>query len=679
MGFKTRKIPRDLILNPPPRRVRWWLWGPLILIAVSTALVAITAHAASPPEASGGELFFREGDDYVPATQLASHISSNISGIVAVSSINQRFTNQTMSWQEAVYVFPLPDDAAVRAMTMRIGDRVIRSTIHEKTQAKAIYERARQDGKSAALAEQSRPNLFVQSVANIPPGETIDVEIEFVHQVQYESGEFRLRLPLTRTPRYEPARAGRSSLPAASGPMVPVDHASNTASIHIDIDAGMAISQLDSPSHRVSVTKSGEHYWVDVAPTHRMDRDFVLTWRAMRGSSPGTAIFTQRIDGSDYALILLTPPQSDPDRPRLPRDVEFIIDVSGSMQGPSIEQAKLSLATAVSRLQPEDRFNVYAFSSDYRRLFELPAFADASNIERAQQWIDGLEADGGTEMAPPLAAALASPTQDGMLKQILFITDGAVGNETDLFRMIEQGLKQSRLFMVGIGAAPNSYFMRKAAQFGRGAFVQISNTREVAAQMGRLLAKIESPVYRDLEVRWHGSAGVDFFPRQLPELYDSEPLVMLARAESLVGDIEISGGGPRHFDTTIGLDRGGTADGVGTLWARAKIEALLDEKALGGDPDAIQAEVTRVALTHKLVSPWTSFVAVETWAARPPGESLATNAVPGTLPPGQQVAVMMPGTATPASLELIAGTAALALGLLLLVMERRRCASSSQS
>jgi Ca-activated chloride channel family protein len=354
--------------------------------------------------------------------------------------------------------------------------------------------------------------------------------------------------------------------------------------------------------------------------------------------------------------------------------VVFIIDTSGSMAGDSMAQAKQALALAVDRLDAADRFNVIRFSSDTSSLWPDLKTADAANRARARDWVDDLNADGGTEMAPALQLALSGHAENGRVRQVLFLTDGAVGNEAELFDIIHKRLGASRLFTVGIGSAPNAYFMTKAAQFGRGTFTYIGDTREVQEKMTSLFRKLETPVLTSIELHWPNGAQVDVYPKRIPDLYAGEPVVVAARLDHKAGAVELRGiQAGQGFRVSLPLAGGRNADGVGVLWARRKIEALMDSLHEGASEDQVRDEVTRVALQHHLVSKYTSLVAVERTPTRPADETLASRPVPTNLPAGTEYGAVFPQTATPAPLWLLSGLLAVLAGWLVRRLPARRC------
>ena len=514
------------------------------VVAIVSLATAPALFAQLPPEIGAGALYFRRTPlELDPATRLATDVDIGVTGIVARVSVSQRFRNDSPDWVEGVYVFPLPDDAAVDRLSMQIGERRIEGEIQERERAKQTYERARERGQHASLVEQERPNLFTTSVANIGPGEEVVIEIAYLQTAAYGRGRFSLRFPMTLTPRYVPGTTlgfakgegwsfdttAVSDASRVTPPMLaPSSNATNPATVKAVIDAGIPLARVESLYHDVATVRDGDRYELTLAAASvPMDRDFVLEWQPTTGSAPRAVAFTETIGSSSYVLAMFLPPENATLAQAQPREMLFVIDTSGSMGGPSIEQAKSALQFALARLNAGDRFNVIEFNSTTRALFAAPVAAEPSALAAASRFVEGLRADGGTEMDPAIGLALAYPETPGYLRQIVFITDGAVGNEAALFARIHRNLGDARFFTIGIGSAPNSHFMRKAAQFGRGSFTQLSRSDEVAPRMQALFEKLEHAALTDITIDWPDAAEV--LPERIPDLYFGEPVVVAAR------------------------------------------------------------------------------------------------------------------------------------------------------
>jgi Ca-activated chloride channel family protein len=647
---------------PNYKPLAWTLF--LIAALFFQPAVANGPHTA---EMRTGSLLMRMSAGYATAALLDTNVNITVNGLVARVSVMQEFRNEGSEWVEGIYVFPLPDEAAVDHMRMYVGERFIEGEIREREQARKEYERAKQEGKKTSLVEQQRANLFTTAVANIGPGETVVVEIEYLETVRYDDGTFSLRFPLTLTPRYIPGEAltdrqGNGWAPDttlvddASQITPPMIGASSghKVSLQARINVGMRLEIIASRYHPVNVAETGEHYAVSLAGGRAaMDHDFELLWRPVASSAPRGMVFAETVDGAPHYLLMVMPPDDGASAAaRMPREMIFVVDTSGSMHGVSIAQAKQALQRALNGLQPGDRFNVVEFNNHPTPLFAESMPADVNNVAMAQAFVHRLQAEGGTEMNAALQFALRTPPRESYLRQIIFITDGAVGNEEDLFKLIESRLGRARLFTVGIGSAPNSWFMRKAAEAGRGAFTTISALHEVAEKMDRLFRKLENPQLTNIELQWPGGASVESYPAIVPDLYLGEPVAVRVKAsgEFRPGDaLRIAGNsiaGAWSADLALAIDQ--QSPGVAALWARAKIGDLFDRQRRGADADATRDAVVATALTHHLVSKYTSLVAVDKTPVRPAGNMLAREQVPNLMAHGQSGRAIFgfPATAT---------------------------------
>ena len=661
-----------------------------VALLLAALLIASAADAAAPETPSSGALLLQGQGEPVAAPLLATDVVIDVAGIVARARVTQRFINPSGDWREAVYVFPLPPDAAVDHLDVRVGTRRIVGVIRERGAARKVYEEAKQSGRKAALVDQERPNLFTTRVAAIGPGEAIEVSIEYQQTLRFADGAFSLTFPLAITPRYVPGTP--LAMPLAADGRLPdtdeVDDASritpplvhprhgkvNPVTLTVHVEAGVPLGRIESRHHEARVTEApGYRYTVTLDGPVPADRDFELRWVPEAGSAPAAAVFGETREGRGYVLAMLMPTLPDVALPRVAREITFVIDTSGSMSGSSIVQAKAALVAALGRLQPGDRFNVIEFNSHARALFATPLPVDPATLGRARSFVSALRADGGTEMREALVLALApGEAPPGLVRQVVFLTDGAVGNEDALFALIRERLGTRRLFTVGIGSAPNAHFMRKAAQFGRGTHTSVGDVDEVQARMGELFRKLESPVLTDVAIDW--PAGAEAWPRELPDLHAGEPIVATAALPALDGEVVVRGRlAGRPWSTRLPLSAVGGHEGVHVLWARAKIEALADAQTAGAHADEVRAGIVRVALAHHLVSRYTSLVAVEATPTMPAGIEAVRTAIPGNLPHGQEYEAIvggLPQTATPAARHLALALAALAAALLTLAWSR---------
>ena len=683
-GFSAQRAKQGLTQKFLHSFLHTFLW----LGLAALALPASATKSAPGCDPCSGTLIlkFGQGTTGWVAPTLDTDVDLSVTGPIARAVIRQRFHNPSDQWAEATYLFPLPETAAVDQLRMRIGERVIEGKIKERKEAKQIYQRAKKAGKRASLVEQERPNLFTTSVANIPPGEQIVVEIEYQHAVEREGQQYSLRYPMTVTPRYtpgQPIRDERGAAPQSGNGIRPdtdvVPDASritppwnvtaentNPTRIRVELNPGFQLGTVVSPHHDVRMdAPTPSQSIVSLSErSHLSNSDFVLRWQPEGSAVPQAAFFIQQHQGDSYGLLQITPPTLEPSKVRLPRDVVFVIDTSGSMGGEPIRQAKKSLNWALDRLQPEDRFNIIEFNSTTQMMFDDVQPAVPGTLSRARTFVNQLQSRGGTEMLSAARAALHKDYDEaGRVRQVIFITDGAIGNEDQLFGTIQQNLGVTRLFTVGIGSAPNSYFMRKAAEFGRGTFTYIANASEVTEKMGELYRKIEAPVLTDLKLDLPAGSSAEILPNPIPDLYAGEPLVAVMKMSSAPDSISVSGrAGNADWNRTVGLDDSERQSGVHVLWARQKIEQLVDLRRQQRDPvgrDQLRRDVIDLALSHHLVSPFTSLVAVDVTPVRPADAPLNKQSVPNNAPKGT---LFNPAqTATPALRNLL-------LALLLLIV-----------
>lgn len=592
--------------------------------------------------AESGVFLLANGGDYMPSLLLSSKVDVQVSGPVSKVTLTQKFFNSGSEFAEGLYVFPLPENAAVSAMQMRVGERLIVGEIKEKAEAKQIYEQAKREGKRAAIVQQRRPNLFTSDVANIAAGESIEVVIEYSQLLETTDSHYELRVPMTMTPRYSP-QLGRNDQTA--GPIFSakaLSPASNQAQISVVIDGQLALSGIESNSHEIRHQLNNGRYEVSThQPWVAMDSDFVLTWSVAASSELQTAFYHEQVDGEHYGLLQFFPPQQVANQSEVlnydpAREVIFVVDSSGSMGGESMRQAQQALLQALETLDGKDHFNIVEFDSANRLLFSQTERANADSLGRARGFIRQMQADGGTEILPAVMAALNMPSAEPAesMRQIVFITDGAVSNEEEIFAAIHQLLGDARLFTVGIGSAPNSYFMRKAAEFGRGSFTYVNSTEDVLAQMSQLFQRLESPLLTDLSLSLPEGVSAVNWPQRIPDLYAGQPVQVSMKLSELPTQFTISGRGEKPWQQQVSLDAAQSNPSIGTLWARRKIEALMDQQIKSNQYHSQRDAIVEVALAHQLLTPYTSFVAVDKTPVRAQNQALEKGQIPNQQPKG---------------------------------------------
>ena len=663
------------------------------------------ATDVKPEEVKHGSLLFKNDqghtNNFTQAPTLDTDVHIQITGMTARATVKQKFHNNSADWKEGIYVFPLPENAAVDQLRMHIGERIIEGQIKEKQQARKEYQQAKSSGKRASLVEQERPNIFTTSVANIGPDEDIVIEITYQQPVRYLDETFSLRFPMVVAPRYIPGKmivsgfegtgwsVNTDQVPDASRITPPVldteqdsEHRSiNPVKIKIDLDAGFLLSRINSPYHQIDIgIPDKTRYSIQLQNKQvPADRDFVLVWQAEPQNSPKAALFTEEKDSDIYSLIMLLPPANEISSV-LHREVIYVIDTSGSMSGPSIVQAKQALNLALTRLKPGDRFNIIQFNSYTDKLFHFPQPVSHHSLRQAQQYVDNLKAEGGTEMATALRAALSKQNnhvddKNTGVRQVIFLTDGSIGNEDALFSIIESQLGNSRLFTIGIGSAPNSHFMNRAAKFGRGTHTYIGNVSEVQTKMETLFSKLESPVLTNIHIQWpedcaNQNCGIESWPQNIPDLYLGEPLLISTRSDTLPGSLTIKGEiAGKKWQASLSLKGGQKDSGIPVIWARKKIAALMDQMRRSDKVEELRNTIIETALKHHLVSKYTSLIAVDVTPARTKEALLKSHALSVNLPAGwdyKKVFGQLPTTATNASVAFLSGLLMLFSGLLLI-------------
>jgi Ca-activated chloride channel family protein len=623
-------------------------WLILALLAV-----AFLPARADQPGPTGGELrVLTPGGSIEQCPLKHTGVVAEITGNVAQVEVTQTFQNPYDRKIEAVYVFPLPDRAAVNDMEIRVGDRAIKGLIKRREEARAVYEAARQAGHIAALLDQERPNIFTQSVANILPGSEVVVTIRYFETVPYSSGSYEFSFPMVVGPRFIPGEPtamgerGRSpdttEVPDASRitppGLRPERRTGHDISLEVRLDAGATARDLTSPSHRVEIKSNGRGG--DIIRLQGEDsipnRDFVLRYR-VDGDAPNLIVLPHRGEGDGYFLVLIQPEAQPSSTDISPKEMIFVVDCSGSMSDEPIEKVKEAMRYALQGLDPRDTFQIVRFSNQAETFEPAPVPATPGNIQRALRYVASLSGDGGTIMLEGVKAALAYPEDPQHLRIVSFMTDGFIGNEEAILAYMAKHLGGARLFSFGVGTSVNRYLLDKMADFGRGAVEYVLPADDSGQAIRRFYDRIRSPYLTDIQIDWAGLAVTQMHPREIPDLFLGQPVTVSGRYGQ-PGKAEVTlrarlGGKPYEQRFTVTLPaRQDDGEAIATLWARAHIEDLSDRLIVSPGPALIE-EITRVALAHRLVSKYTSFVAVEEHIDTGPGESTLVE-VPVCTPQG---------------------------------------------
>lgn len=690
-------------------------FGLLFVIYASITTAFASPSGYQEDDITQGTLEYFQQNQVIQAFALDTQVSMDVSGLLNRVTVKQVFINDSDQWVNGRYLFPLPENAAVDSMQLRIGDKVIAGQIQPKKQALQTFENAKKQGKQASLLQQQRRNLFTSDVANLGPHEQLVVEISYQQKVEYRDGLFSLRFPLAITPRYNPQAEHISeqlplAMPSSANTATTVKHVRPALDVkmQVNIDAGFELTSLDSLYHPIKQSNVGNHYSVNFAGKQIADRDFVLQWQANVGAVPQAATFYQTgkthladnsdersetaqrqpnpVDNNLYSLVMLMPPSVEVSEQHLiARELILVIDTSGSMSGQSITQAKQALQFALAGLRDIDSFNIIEFNSDVTMLSATPLSANSRNIGKANRFIQSLDADGGTEMRSALQTALVdsvqqnleqTDTRSDMLRQVIFMTDGAVGNEHELYQLINDQLGDSRLFTVGIGSAPNSDFMRRAATMGRGTFTYIGKESEVQQKIEQLLNKIEQPVLTNIGLYYLDGSVPDYWPTTISDLYQNEPLwVSIKSASHQQQPIIVSGNiNGQYWQQQLDFEENQAAKGIDLLWANAQITSLELYKD-NASRDRVNKQVEALGLLYHLVTSQTSLVAVDVTPVNPLIDNPIDVQLQPHMPHGLNAAEssqVLPQTGTASRLWLLIGFSLLGLGLLHYLWLRQR-------
>lgn len=556
-------------------------------------------------------------------------ITAKVAGLVGVYEIEQQFENPFSSPLEAVYLFPLGDDGAVSGYEITIGDRVIKGEIKERREAQRVYQEARAAGHTAALVEQQKPNLFMQHVANIPPRETVRVKLTYTELLDYRDGTYELAVPLTVGPRYLPldrpgqapvsARAvGEPATPGAvSVPYADAKVAASTVSFTAEIEAGVPIGEVRSPSHSLHVSASGvTSRRVTLANTGELpNRDLVVHF-ATASESTMTGVLTHRATDDGYLLLTIQPKARYRTGDVTAREVVLVVDTSGSMSGTPLAQAKAAGSAILQTLTERDTFNILQFASGVDAMAPAPVLGDAAGRQRGLAYLAQLQSGGGTEMDRGVAAMLAEKPGAEQVRLIYFLTDGYVGNDDVVVAAARRLAGDNRIMTIGIGASPNRYLLDRLAEAGRGFATYLPLNENVSEVIQELVLQSAYPYLTDLEVDWGGLDVTEVSPSPIRDVYAGQPLVLSARygrpGRGVVTVRGRSAGRVVEIPVAVTLPEHHELAPVAQLWARRKIEDLLrDVDPEQGMSDEVRRELRALGLAFSIVTTETSFVAVD--------------------------------------------------------------------
>jgi Ca-activated chloride channel family protein len=629
----------------------------LALVLSTAASAYAQTPAAEEPARSGLLVHVPDGEPVaMPLTALS--VDASIRGGLAEVTVEQTFANPFAERVEAVYVFPLPEDAAVTEMVMVIGERRVRAELRERGEARRTYEEARERGQTTALLEQERSNVFTQSVANIEPGHPVRVLISYIDEVGYEDGRYAYAFPTTVGPRFVDGTVSASTTPSGAGMLADTDLVPDASRItppmlpagidapfafdfRLDLETGMPIRELSSTSHDLELAWRDEGaVAIALAPEQRRpDRDVVLSW-ALTDTEPAVGLVSHHDERGGFFALTLEPPADARAEDVRPKELYFVIDMSGSMMGAPLEASKAVIREALRGLNPGDTFQIVRFSDEAAALAPAPLPNTPENVAHALAFVDALSGMGGTNMLGGIRAALEPPADAGRMRIVMFLTDGYIGSESQVFATVEELLGESRIFGLGVGSSPNRHLLDVLSEVGRGA-VQYVNLDESPVEVAEAFyRRIRNPVLTDVEIDWGGLDVHDVSPVRIPDVFEGTPIRLAGRFErGGVETIRIRGRrGAREVELPLVVDLAaepGESDAIPQLWARRRVAAIEQAHAYENG-EGVRDAVLPVALEFGILTRFTSFVAVEERVAVDAADPLRTVAVASPLPAGME-------------------------------------------
>ena len=643
---------------------------------------ALAGEGPSAPEIGGDLLVFdMENTSMHLGSCPLKHtdVHATILGQVVRTTVRQTFENTFDRPIEAKYIFPLPVGSAVDDMTMSVGDRRIVGEIHERVAARKIYEDAKSEGRTASLLNQERPNCFTQRIANIAPGEEIQIEIRFLESIKMTEGEYEWSFPMVVGPRYVPTLDGAVDAQEILPPTVPPDvRAGHAISLTVDILGAARVTDISSELHDIDVvyTESKSARVVLAKDGEIPNRDFILRYRC-GGPNVEEGLFTYTDESGSYFTLLVQPPTRATPEDILPREVIFVIDSSGSMLGKPLDMAKATMKKCIATLGPGDTFNLLAFASETQACFDEAVPSTPQNLRAARAFLDSLQSHGGTEMMPAVHNALGGEHDPNRLRVVCFMTDGYIGYEYELLSAICENVATSRVFSFGIGSCVNRFLLDQMARIGRGDVAYVTLDGDAQAEADRFLMRIHAPILTDIAIDWGGLAVADVSPAHIADVFTDSPIMVHGRLDGSIGDakITVSGhtaeGAYRRRIAATPQATGEDFSFIRKLWARSRIWdlQLSDLKAAQHRslPEGIRDQIVALSIAHRVLSEETAFVAVEKRVRVAPGTSLEV-LVPVELPQG------MAATATNDWALLAGGAISLLAAFALLFLRRRRYA-----
>lgn len=588
-------------------------------LLVTCDLRAEVPAAAGATRSLSPYFFVENGDPEVDRLPLKStDVKVRVLGVIAEVTVTQQYTNEGTRPLEARYVFPASTRAAVHAMNVRIGDRLISADIREKQQARADYQQAKREGRTAVLLEQQRENVFQMHVGNILPGDDLRVTLSYTELIVPVEGVYRFVYPTVVGPRYNgaPGTESRQPEPWLATPHLKEGIAPQTSfALAVDLESPVPLRVISSPTHTMAVdgerTRTAHARLADTNGPND-NRDLILEYR-LDGETISSGVLLSDGPGEKYFLAMIQPPAAVPARQIVPREYVFIVDVSGSMHGFPLDAARTLMSSLLTRLRPSDTFNLMLFSGGNRMLAPHSIPASQENIAHALEVLANESGGGGTELLPALRRALASPSPSDRSRTFVVLTDGYVSIEREAFELVRRNLSNANLFAFGIGSSVNRQLIEGLARAGQGEPFIVLDPKSADTEARRFAKMIASPVMTDVAVQFEGLDVYDLVPQRLPDVFAERPVVVFGKWRGEAGGAVLLEGhtadGP--WRTRVPATAASpTAGSLRYLWARHRIAELSDEEAMTGD-GAHREAITQLGLHHHLLTSYTSFIAID--------------------------------------------------------------------
>ncbi|HKO97410.1 MAG TPA: VIT domain-containing protein [Pyrinomonadaceae bacterium] len=652
------------------------------LMLMVLAIAASPVFSQTPEDKTLSPYFLVKGDpnvDHLPLKDTRVDIS--VSGVIADVKIVQTYRNEGSRPINASYVFPASTRAAVYAMRMKIRDQVIVAKIKEKEAAKKEFDKAKEDGKSASLLEQNRPNVFSMSLANIMPQDQVEIELRYTELLVPTDGTYEVVYPTVVGPRYsnQPEATASKDDSFVKNPYLH-QGSQPTSTLHISarISSGVPIQDLDCTSHQITPiwqSSTVAQLTLDDENAFRGNRDFVLRYR-LAGNQIASGLLLFQGDEENFFLYMAQPPQRVANEDIPAREYIFVVDVSGSMDGFPLNTSKQLLRDLIGQLKPTDLFNVVLFAGDSTTLSPKSLQANQENIALAIRLLEDRRGSGGTELLPAMQQAMGLPREAGFSRSIVLVTDGYISGEQGVFDYIRQNLNDCNVFSFGIGSSVNRYLVEGVAKAGMGEPFVVTNEAEAPGIAAKFREYIQTPVLTDIEIRTNGFETYDVQPSHLPDLLAQRPVILFGKWRGPVtGTFELRGKtGRGDYMTT--LDVGGVQPEEGNralryLWARSRIAELSDYGSRSVTPERVK-EITTLGLKYSLLTQYTSFIAVLEEIRNPLGAAQDVKQ-PLPLPLGVSDLAVGQGTEEGSEPELVWLIAvSLMIGLIMMFRSRRR-------